>query len=62
MDRPFVSFIVINWNGDSYLAECIESILRQDYRPIELIIVDNGSTDKSKEIIGKYPQIRLFQT
>jgi GT2 family glycosyltransferase len=60
MDRPLVSFIVINWNGDSYLAECIQSILLQNYNPTELIIVDNGSTDKSKEIISKYPQIRLI--
>jgi len=60
MDRPLVSFIVVNWNGDSYLAECIESILRQNYSRFELIIVDNGSTDKSKVIIENYPQIRLI--
>ncbi len=60
MDRPFVSFIIVNWNGASFLAECIESILHQSYNPTELIVVDNGSTDGSLEIIRRYPEIRLI--
>jgi glycosyltransferase involved in cell wall biosynthesis len=38
-----------------YLPETIESILSQDYTPIELIVIDAGSTDGTKEILEKYP-------
>ena len=52
-----VSIITPVYNVDKYLEECIESILKQDYRNIELILVDDGSTDNSKEIIKRYAKI-----
>jgi len=59
---PFVSVIIPVFNGEKYLAEAIESALSQEYRPIELIIVDDGSTDRTSEIAQAYPRARyIFQ-
>lgn len=49
-----VSIIITNYNYSCYLGECIESVLNQTYLNWELIIVDDGSTDNSMEIINKY--------
>lgn len=50
---PLVSFIVVNWNGEAYLEDCLCSISEQSYAPLELIVVDNGSSDRSMEILGR---------
>jgi len=44
------------YNTEKYLEECIESILNQTFADFEFIISDDGSTDKSKEIIKKYAE------
>ena len=43
------SIIVVNWNGIGCIRDCLQSVLRQTYTPFELIVVDNGSTDGSRE-------------
>ncbi len=48
---PVVSVIVLNHNGAGYVKECIEAILAQSFADYELIVVDNGSSDGSLEII-----------
>jgi GT2 family glycosyltransferase len=48
---PFVSIILINFNGTKYIRNCVKSILRSEYSNFELIIVDNNSTDKSIDIV-----------
>ncbi len=49
-----VSIIVPIYNTENYLEECLDSILNQTYKKIEIILVDDGSTDKSFEIGEKY--------
>ncbi len=54
MQEPLVSIIILNWNGEKFIKECINSVLYTEYSPIEIIIVDNGSTDTSLKIINSY--------
>lgn len=57
MDKsPLITIIVSVYNGERYLEECIESVLNQDYQQIELIAVDDGSSDFSGRILDKYAQ------
>ncbi|MEP7356399.1 MAG: glycosyltransferase family A protein [Anaerolineales bacterium] len=51
---PLVSVIIPVFNGERYLAAAIESVLSQDYQPLELIVVDDGSTDSTPAIIQRY--------
>ncbi|MGM9571812.1 MAG: glycosyltransferase [bacterium] len=52
--QPLVSVIVPNYNHEPYLAERLESIYAQTYKNIEVILLDDCSTDNSKEILEKY--------
>lgn len=52
--RPFVSCIIINWNGAAVLPQCLASLFKVQYKPIEIIVVDNASTDDSAQIGSKY--------
>ena len=51
-----VSVIVPVYNLESYIERCLDSLLMQDYDDLEIILVNDGSTDKSLEIIEKYAQ------
>jgi glycosyltransferase involved in cell wall biosynthesis len=57
---PLVSVIVTNYNYEKYLNECLESVLNIDYPYVQRIIVDDCSTDNSKEIIKEY-EVRDFE-
>ncbi|MGF1481079.1 MAG: glycosyltransferase family 2 protein [Cyanophyceae cyanobacterium] len=52
--KPLVSIIVNNYNYQYFLADAIDSALGQSYSPIEVIVVDDGSTDNSRQIIASY--------
>jgi GT2 family glycosyltransferase len=58
---PLVSFIVVNWNGAAYLEECLHSLLNQTYAPFEVIVVENGSTDGSAEILKRFVGVQIIQ-
>ena len=52
--RPKISVIVPIYNAELYLEQCIESVLNQTLRDIELLLIDDGSTDNSFLICEKY--------
>lgn len=55
MDKiPLISVIVPVYNGEKFLAECLDSITGQTYQNIEILIVNDGSTDNSSEIIARF--------
>lgn len=58
-DKTLVSVIVPVRNAEPYLARCIDSILSQTYGHLELLVVDNGSTDSSLEIVRLYEDGRI---
>lgn len=51
-----LSVVVPIYNSDKYLCQCIDSILNQTYSEIEIILVDDGSTDTSPEICDAYAE------
>jgi glycosyltransferase involved in cell wall biosynthesis len=58
--NPLVSTIISVYNCEHYLAEAIKSVFVQTYRPIEVIVVDDGSTDKSADIARSYNGIHYI--
>lgn len=56
MYNPSVSIIVPVYNVEKYIGECVESLLNQSYENLEIILVDDGSTDSSGNICDKYAE------
>ena len=52
-----VSIIVPVYNVEEYLRECVDSILNQTYSDVEVILVDDGSTDQSGNICDEYAKM-----
>lgn len=59
-DKPLVSILVSCYNHEQYIEECILSIIQQDYDNIELIVIDDGSSDNSANIIQRLQQEHHF--
>ena len=59
MSRPLVSVIIPVFNCERYLDGALESIYNETYRPLEVVVVDDGSTDRSAEVARSYP-VRLL--
>lgn len=59
--NPLVSVLMPAFNTEKYIGEAIESILKQSYQNFELLILDDGSTDKTKTIIEQYHDNRIQQ-
>ena len=54
-DQPSVTAIITTYNQESYIAEAIDSMLSQDYHPLEIIVVDDvASGDATAEIAARY--------
>jgi len=62
MKKPLVSIIVLNWNGKHYLRNCFESLARQTYTNLEVIMVDNNSTDGSIAfMMTNFPWVKVVK-
>jgi len=53
-EKPLVSVIIPTFNSERFLEECLISVKRQTYEPLEILIVDDGSTDATVEIAKRY--------
>lgn len=59
-ERPLVSVLVLNWNGKRFLRPCLRSLLGNTCPHVELILVDNGSTDESVSLVrSEFPEVRI---
>jgi hypothetical protein len=57
---PLISVVIPNWNGAAFLPVCLDSLKSQSFRDFEVIVVDNGSTDNSRDLLAsKYKWARV---
>jgi GT2 family glycosyltransferase len=58
---PLISVVILNWNGNQVIETCLHSLEKQTYRPIEIIVVDNASTDGSVDIVRQtFPRANVI--
>ena len=58
---PSVGVVIRTFNSDKYLIDSIESVINQNYSPMEIVVVDGGSTDQTIEIISElFPKIKII--
>ncbi|MDB9372550.1 glycosyltransferase family 2 protein [Nodularia sphaerocarpa] len=57
---PLVTVVIPVYNSAKFLAATLDSVFAQTYRPIEVIVVDDGSTDNSADIVRSYPEVQYF--
>ncbi len=61
MDAPLISCIIPAYNHERYIGEAIESVLAQTHRPLEVIVVDDGSTDSTAAVVAGFgDRVRLI--
>jgi len=59
-DGKLISIVIPVFNCERYLSDAIESVLRQSYKPIEIVVVDDGSTDRSAEIAKSFDPLVTY--
>src|SRR5688572_3231285 len=59
--KPTVSVIIPSYNCEAYIAETLGSVVGQTFGDLEIIVVDDGSTDRTREIVASFePRVRLL--
>lgn len=62
MQGPLVSIVIPVYNAEAFVGEALDSVLAQDYEPVEVIAIDDGSTDGSATVVQSYAEVRyLYQ-
>lgn len=57
-----ISIVILNWNGGNEVLDCLEYVINQTYSSVQLLVVDNGSTDQSLQAIRQnYPEIAIIE-
>jgi GT2 family glycosyltransferase len=60
-ENPLITVVVLNWNGMKVIERCLDSLKAQTYTPLEIIVVDNASTDGSGDWISRrFPDLKLI--
>ena len=63
--NPLISVIIPVYNSERYLRRCVDSVIGQTYEYLEIILVDNGSTDSSGALLAEYaakdPRMRVVE-
>lgn len=60
MNKNEILIVIINFNGEKFLKKCLDSLVKQDYLQKEIVVIDNGSSDKSLEIIKEFSEVELI--
>lgn len=60
-NQPLISVIIPVYNREKYIRNCLEILINQSYKNIEIIVVDDGSSDSSLRIVKEYPQVKLIE-
>jgi glycosyltransferase involved in cell wall biosynthesis len=60
-EQPLVSVIVAAFQAETFLEEAIAGILAQDYAPFEVVVCDDGSTDRTAEILAAHPELHTIR-
>ncbi|MFN2142816.1 MAG: glycosyltransferase [Candidatus Promineifilaceae bacterium] len=59
---PDATIIILNWNGKAYLEACLTALLDQTYKPQEILLVDNASTDDSPALVREsFPAVKIIE-
>ena len=65
-DKPLISIIVPVYKVEAYLEQCLDSILQQTWKKLDIILIDDGSPDSCGQICDRYaerdPRVRVFHT